>query len=162
MELPARSKTELEKTRTAPAIARTQSPFHNRTWNWKTALTPLALRRFLLGRFLLGRFLGFLGCLLLRFRLLPSRCLLGLLRRLRRPRGRRAGRRCRSRLALIFVRLFLNRNLFYLDRAAQGLLALFFFLFEPGQFVVFLIVRFRIEHGTSLDGFQDCRTALAP
>src|SRR5580692_3859322 len=158
MEFPARSKTELEKTRTAPAIARTQSPFQNRTWNWKTALTPLALRRFLLGCFLLGRFLGFLACLL-RFRLLPSR---GLLRRLRRPRGRRAGRSCRSRLALIFVRLFLNRNLFYLDRAAQGLLALFFFLFEPGQFVVFLIVRFRIEHGTSLDGFQDCRTALAP
>src|SRR6202041_716206 len=156
MEFPARSKTELEKTRTAPAIARTQSPFHNRTWNWKTALTPLALRRFLL-----GRFLGFLGCLLLRFRLLPSRCLLGLLRRLRRPCGCRAGRRGRSRLALIFVRLFLNRNLFYLDRAAQGLLALFFFLFEPGQFVVFLIVRFRIEHGTSLDVFRACAAAFA-
>jgi hypothetical protein len=51
-------KTQREKHGLRPHCANA-IPFHNRTWIWKTALTPLALRRLLF-----GRFLGFLGCLL--------------------------------------------------------------------------------------------------
>src|SRR6202030_1608841 len=131
-----------------------RSPVHNRSWTKEARLTPLALRRFLF----LRRPFGFLACLL-GLRLFPSRSLLGPLRRLRWPCGRRAGRSRRSRLAFLLVRLFLDRNLFYLDRTAPGPLG-FFFFFESGQLVVFLVMRLRIEHGTSVDASQDCRTAL--
>ncbi len=50
------SQNEREKNKDCARHRANAVPVHNRIWIWKTALTPLALRRFLL-----GRFLGFLG-----------------------------------------------------------------------------------------------------